>query len=252
MQVYPVINKINSLVLNPVNNLEYIENICKIHTAFNKLVKQIRYFRVINYNELFDSLNNHILQSIDKFIIHIASNGFNYKKLCELFDVLITHKITMNINKLFTDYFSDTKHIVGGNNITHDELINSNVVTHDNIIIVLDNITKKYNISEEAQFDVNINVIINMYKFILQNDNRKFLTSNMNSLLFQMDKFWNNQEMDKLLTRLPDAIHNKLVEIQYLASCSKCLITKNYEDFTINKLELENLIKAYLVKKFIN
>jgi hypothetical protein len=210
------------------------------------------YFRGISHGSLVSTLHRNILNLVDQFVRHMNTIDFDFDKFCYLLDILTEHNIKDNINTLCINYVD--ARVISGKQIVNTEVFDTEteIITHSKINTLIDHLGTNYKISKKTLFRMRTNVVINMYKhLLLQSPNSTpFLCNNSNSLLFQMNKFWNNTKMDEIVMSLPSTMNKIMQEIQYLAFVTSCKQSTQakYEAFVVDKLELENNIKSYITR----
>ena len=281
IKIEPLIKHINLVKMYSVNSLKYIEQICEIHNTFVNFSRKTSYLKIDYHSEFIEDMYQNVFVSTNKLISYMHTKifvkdkkdisfdkdiSFNITDFCNLLDIMTKYNI-IQIDELCENYISGN--LVTGQKIINDDLIGENMITHDNINIIIEYINKKYKISKKSMFNIRINVIMSMYKKILKGEPKKpeainFLGNNPNNLLFQMDIFWSefthhccpiptNSCNSALFQKLPLKIKQQIQEIQYLSSlCKHTMTSIKYEPFVIVDLTLENEIKKYLVKKYLS
>lgn len=244
--------RIYSLHKFRIRSLCYIKDLCKIYDKLQRLSNYEKYFEINVCSNLSLQMLNHIIESSYELIGYLTANTFNAFKLCELLNILIIHNITIDNNATCKYIFTKSSSLIDGKSIIYDvenpkkqiNIIDTDVVTHDIVGKIIDYFSELYRLDSDTVCSIRMNIIINMYRHILKTKSLAFISNNK-SLLFQMNKFWNNRLMDEMV--LPKEFKEQFLEIQYLATCAKRLVVSDtYEEFIVDDLGLENSIKSYL------
>jgi len=217
----------NELCLNFItaNNLNLIRS-CK--SEFNEKINHIKFFTdVFNPDE----------------IINILNVLINY---CDVKDVRDYITALFSCESLYNGLCTKTS-IFG---------FSGSCVNHYSINLILNFFEINYHLTEKVMCSIRIKIIINMYKYIIAENNRKtmyfdkYLFDNVGCVLFQMDKFWNSVEVNQLLKK-EFKEKEKILKIQYLSSECRLMTSQNknykFENLYVEyDLELENCIFNYL------
>lgn len=182
-----------------------------------------------------------------------VSGIFDHKVICDILDVMNKHCNVTDVSKYVIDVFN-CRCLFYTTNI----LIGQEKLNHENIFRIIKYYKNTYQLSNDVMCTIQVNIVLNMYKQIIEEYKMNtqnysyFLNNTANSLLFQMDKFWNSAQVDNLIAKIISENKKLLQEIQYLASECRILVlsNKNYPFCTnfgsVSSLCLETSILCYL------
>jgi len=239
------------------NTIQYF-NIESIKLFKNKLNDSIKISCERNLEQITKIMNDEMKRKIT-----YNYNGIKilleHDKITNLFNIMINYAEVMDISdyvvKIFNNNFIFYNCCFKSVDVTFS---NSNIVTHDNIVNILEYYKLMFSLDDELINNIYINIVKNMYYQIYeQNIASKRIYSpffdSVDSMLFQMNKFWNDGAINDLLKKEFNRKED-IQEIQYLANVCQIKVTANRsyahtKYLKINNLLIENKIFNYLSNK---
>jgi len=216
-------------------------------------------FILENNLNLISSCRNEFQEKISHMKTY--TDVFNPKEIIDILDVLVDYCDVKDVSEYVIILFSCESLYNGlktelssfnlvSSSIQHN-LISSSI-QHNFINSIVNFFEKKYHLTNSVMCSIRINIIINMYKYIIDENNRgtmyysTYLHDNVGCLLFQMDKFWNGPEIYDLL-KYDFKGKTQIQHIQYLASECRLITSQNKHyafnaEYLKSNLELENCI----------